>query len=143
MATRVLKVLLFALGMAAISIGASIYLLGASATAGATERLTAILLQRPFTGGEAFSATADSELRFYAPLWIAYGAACVWIARDLVDRRKWVTPVAILFFLGGLGRVLALMADGPPRLPFLILMAIELALPPVLVLLARRTPGKA
>ena len=138
MSTRILRVLLFALGAAAIVIGASIFVLGGTMTAGATEHIFALAAHRPFTGGEVFSATADSELRFYAPFWMTYGAACIWVSADIPTRRAWVLPLSLLFLAGGIGRLLALAADGPPRRPFLILMVIEMTLPHVMIVLARR-----
>jgi hypothetical protein len=124
------------LGAAAILIGSSIFFLGAQITAATTERLTDLVLGLPFEGGETFSPTTDSELRFYAPLWIAYGAALIWTSARLGDRRRWILPLAGLFLAGGVGRVLAWLAGGPPRLPFIILMAVELILPLVIAALA-------
>jgi len=130
MARVTLQVLLLVLGVSAIAIGSSIFLLGATFTGGQAETVFNLM-----TGGTVlsppFTATADSELRFYAPFWVLYGAALVWVARGLETRRRWVPPLAGLFFAGGLGRLISLLAVGPPHPAFSGLMAIELVLPPV------------
>lgn len=140
MRDRLLQSLLYLLGGAAIVIGLSIFTLGAHATAAVTERLVDLALGKPFDGGEPFSPTADSELRFYAPFWMVYGGVLIWTARDLQTHRRWVVPLAALFLAGGIGRLLSYITEGQPRLPFIILMAVELTLPLVLIPLARRSP---
>jgi hypothetical protein len=75
----------------------------------------------------------DSELRFYAPLFGAYGMLMLWTAQDLFVRNYLIPWLAAVFFLGGLGRVLSYAAVGAPHPLFVVLMAIELLMPPVLV----------
>lgn len=145
MRDRLLKSLLYLLGGTAIVIGLSILTLGAHATAAATERLVDLAFGKPFDGGEPFSPTADSELRFYAPFWMVYGGVLIHTTNHLSTHRHWVIPLAALFWAGGIGRLLAYFAGGPPRLPFVLLMGVELTLPLVLSALAgwqsRKTEG--
>jgi hypothetical protein len=77
----------------------------------------------------------DSELRFYAPFWGAYGIALLAVARDLAQLSRWVLWLALLFFVGGLGRVISYLAIGAPHPFFQALMVIELVTPPLLVAL--------
>lgn len=142
MRDHILRSLLILLGAAAVLIGSSIFFLGAQITAATTERLTDFALGLPFEGGETFSPTTDSELRFYAPFWVAYGAALIWTSARLDDHRRWIVPLAGLFLAGGVGRALAWLAGGPPRLPFIILLGLELTVPVLIVALAWKPGGK-
>jgi hypothetical protein len=90
----------------------------------------------PFSG--PFSATADSELRFYAPFWIAYGAILILTARDLRRLRARVPLLSGMFFAGGVGRAIAYWRAGPPHPAFVALMVIELILPLLFMLLWSR-----
>ena len=72
-------------------------------------------------------------MRFYAAIWGAYGVALVVVARNLARRLDMVPWLAAPFFLGGVGRVLSWAQVGTPHPFFQLLMAIELALPPLFV----------
>jgi hypothetical protein len=131
----VLQGLMIALGVAAIAIGLMIFIPGPTFTAGLTEKFFVA-----FTGDHAsatppFSPTVDSELRFYAPFWITYGAVLIWVARRLRQRIAWVPGLAVLFFAGGVGRAIAYMVAGAPHPAFVGLMCVELGLPIVFVVL--------
>jgi len=132
MARTVLQILMFGLGAAAILIGSMIFVAGPTFTAGATEALYAAL-----AGAQAqtppFTPTADSELRFYAPFWVVYGAILIRVARGLPSRSGWIPGLAGLFFAGGVGRLIARLTVGPPHPAFTMLMVTELALPAAMV----------
>ena len=130
-----LRILLVTLGASAVLIAASILLLGAEATAAAAERVFAALSGWRGPPSGPWPPTMDSELRFYAALWGAYGVMLVAAARDLPARLAWVPWLALVFFVGGVGRALSHVAVGAPHPFFTLLMAIELGLPPVLGLL--------
>lgn len=132
---RILSGLLIVLGVSAVVIGLSIVLLGPTPTGQATEALFAFASRAPRLLTEPFTPTADSELRFYAPFWVVYGGLLVHTARDLRRWRERVPLLAAVFFAGGVGRAIAWWRVGPPHPAFLSLMIIELALPPVLMLL--------
>jgi hypothetical protein len=85
--------------------------------------------------------TMDSELRFYAPFWGTYGFLVIAVARDLKRLGRWVPWLALVFFLGGVGRAISIAAVGAPHPVFVVLMAIELLLPPILVALWRLAGG--
>ena len=139
-----LRILLGALGVAAILICLSIVILGTQSTAWSAERAYSALTHWPGPLSEPWPATMDSELRFYAPFWGAYGFVLLRLAYEPSERIGWVPWLAALFFAGGLGRAISYLSVGPPHPFFVLLMAIELALPPVLVLLwlwVRRLSG--
>jgi hypothetical protein len=131
----VLRILLLILGLAAIVIGLSIVLLGPFATAWASEHLFNALAgwRAPLDG--RWPPTMDSEIRFYAAFWAAYGIVTIAVARDLARFGHWVPGLALVFFAGGIARAISLTAVGAPHPLFIVLMAIELVLPPILITL--------
>jgi hypothetical protein len=106
------------------------------------EKLFGALFQwsAPLSG--PWPPTMDSELRFYAALWGAYGFVLLAVASDLTSRAHLVPWLAAVVFAGGLGRVVSYLSLGPPHPFFMLLMAIELLLPPVILGLCLR-PGAA
>jgi hypothetical protein len=127
-----LRVLLWLLGLSCVLIALSILLLGAEATASSSERLMAALGVYRGPPSEPWPPSMDSELRFYAALFGAYGLVLVWTARDLTARLSLVPWLAGVFFVGGVGRVISYAQVGAPHPFFLLLMALELATPLVL-----------
>ena len=132
-----LRALLWLLGGSAILICLSIVFFGPGNTAQISELMFDALTGRggPLTG--RWPPTMDSELRFYAPFWGAYGIVLIAVARDLMRLGRWVPWLALLFFVGGLGRAISWAITGAPHPFFLFLMTIELVLPPVLIALWR------
>lgn len=132
MALKTLQFLLALLGAAAVGIGASIFIFGAQATA--TDAAALVRLVFPSDAAPALSAPdIDSELRFYAVLWAAYGAIALDAARRAPTTIARTPALAGLFFAGGVGRALSYALVGSPHPLFVVLMALELATPPVLV----------
>ena len=58
-------------------------------------------------GGTDVNPTSDGEDRFYAGLFLCYGVALLWCARDVQDKRMYVNLLAAVLFVGGIGRLLA------------------------------------
>ena len=83
-------------------------------------------------GGSAVNATMDSEDRFYASLFLGFGAALIWCSGDLRGRGGVLGALLITFFLGGVARVISAAQVGFPNSLFIFLGAVELVLPPVL-----------
>jgi hypothetical protein len=131
-----LRFLLYALGASAVAIAVAIFVLGAGATAHAFEAAFDAI-SGPHPGEGAWPAVMDSELRFYAVLWGAYGLLLIAVARHIEARGRWLPWLALVFFLGGIGRLLSLVLVGPPHQVFVLLMGLELVLPPVIVLVWR------
>lgn len=130
-----LRLLLILLGISATMIACSILFLGASVTAAFGERVFDLAAGRRPEISAAWPPTMDNELRFYSVLWGAYGVLLLVTARDLGARLEWVPWLALVFFVGGLGRAVSWGAVGTPHPFFLFLMCVELALPPVLIVL--------
>ena len=79
------------------------------------------------------SASVESELRFYGAWWLGAGLFLAWIARDLDRRGRELRVFSAVLFLAGLSRLLAWAAAGRPHDVFQVLLAFELALPPIFV----------
>jgi len=130
-----LKFLLYLLGLAAVLIGASIFLFGADRTANISATIVGFLVGgfAPVKGLDV--ANVDSELRFYAVFWIAYGVVLLSTATDLARHGSRVPLLLSLFFLGGIGRLISYFSAGIPHPLFVTLMVVELAVPPILYFL--------
>jgi hypothetical protein len=134
-ASRILSALMIALGVAAIAIGLSIFLYGASHTAQIAEWMYDRTVGGAAAPRETFGPIFESELRFYAPFWIVYGAILISTARNLPRRLGRVPGLSALFFAGGVGRALAWLQAGPPHPAFAMLMVSELILPLIFIIL--------
>jgi len=132
----VLRVLVGGLGVAGVLIGTAIMVAGAQAVGSSAEDVFNAL-----TGSSASSppwpATMDSELRFYASLFVGFGLLCLRAARNPAQHGNDIPWLMLAFFAGGLGRALSWISIGAPHPFFLTLMLTELALPPVIFLLWR------
>ena len=128
LALNILRGWLYALGAAAVGIGTAAFLLGISVIK-AAEALYDIATRGPDRAAAPPWPTFDSEFRFYATLWIAYGVVTVMTARRLKDRLAPVWPLAAIFFAGGVGRAISLLTVGAPHPAFLMLMWTELIAP--------------
>jgi len=135
MATRILRGLLILLGASAVAIGLSVFLSGATSTTHVAELAYSHLTgsTHAFTGD--LGPTVESEMRFYAPLWIAYGVILIIAGRKLAAWLDRVPVLAAVFFAGGVGRALAYLEIGPPHPAFTVLMIVELTLPLVFIAL--------
>ncbi|KAA2263415.1 DUF4345 domain-containing protein [Solihabitans fulvus] len=117
---RLLKWLVLIMGVVNVAIGAAHLALGIDS--------------EPGLGGAG--VTVDSRERFYGAIFLGYGLAWVWAARQSPIPARVVRWLAGLLLLGGVGRVLSIAIYGPPHWFQLVLMALELALPPLYLWLA-------
>lgn len=117
---RVLRWLVWAMGIACVAIGAFHLVLGIASVPGE---------------GPA-GATVDSRERFYNAIFLGYGLAWIWAARQSPIPAKAVRALAGIFLLGGIGRLLSLAVHGPPQWFQIPLTVLELVLPPVYFWLA-------
>ena len=83
-------------------------------------------------GSVPVNATMDSEDRFYATLFLGFGAALIWCSRDLRARSGLFGALLLVFFAGGLARIVSAVAMGLPVPLFVFLGGVELVLPPLL-----------
>ena len=80
-------------------------------------------------GGGSVNATIDSDMRFYALLFTAYGLAFVWCAADIVERGRVANVLGAVFFAGGLARLLAWVVSGQPNWFYVAMIPVELLIP--------------
>lgn len=94
-------------------------------------------------GSVPVNATMDSEDRFYATLFLGFGAACVACARDVAKRGDVVRFLAATFFLGGLARLVSMAVAGVPHAFFVAMTPLELGIPVFLWLAVKRVERDA
>ncbi|MEU8890019.1 DUF4345 domain-containing protein [Streptomyces sp. NPDC048442] len=87
-------------------------------------------------GGESAGPTIDSLGRFFGAIFAGYGLAWLWAARQSPVPAAAVRALAAIFLLGAAGRLLSLATAGQPHSFQIVLLVIELALPPVYFWLA-------
>jgi hypothetical protein len=85
------------------------------------------------TGGGPVSARVDSEYRFYAAWYPVMGVLLLRAARAPEREAVVVRAVGAGFFTAACGRVLSLRSLGPPNTLQKVLMAVEFAIPVVIV----------
>ncbi|MGK5549550.1 DUF4345 domain-containing protein [Streptomyces sp. URMC 127] len=122
---RTLRGLAWAMGVACVAIG--LYHAAAGNAA--------------IPGAEDAGATVDSFGRFMGAVFAGYGLAWLWAVRQTPIPAAAVRLLAGIFLLGGLSRVLSIAAEGRPHVFQVVLMAIELGLPPVYFWLADAEEG--
>lgn len=83
-------------------------------------------------GSIPVNATMDSEDRFYATLFLGFGVAMFWCSQQLKERGGVFKALLLVFFLGGVARIISAAQVGLPNEFFQILWAMELILPPIL-----------
>jgi Domain of unknown function (DUF4345) len=89
-------------------------------------------------GSIPVNPTLDSEDRFYATLFVAFGGALIWCSRNLRARGAPLFWLLVTFFAGGLARLVSVIQVGPPVALFQFLTGVELILPVVLWFWYRR-----
>ena len=89
-------------------------------------------------GAIPVNATMDSEDRFYATLFAAYGIALLWCAKDIERKSRVVYFLAATFFVGGLARLVSVAAVGWPNTFFIKMTVIELLIPIFMVFMQSR-----
>jgi Domain of unknown function (DUF4345) len=83
--------------------------------------------------GEAVNASVDSEFRFFASLWIAYGVAALWVAPRVEREATAVRVLALILFSAGVARGIGWIAAGRPHWSYLVLLGLELLIPPLIL----------
>jgi len=135
----VLRIAFSLLGLAALVIGGMIFAIGPDATGQVFAAVLRVVLPGTPQLAGLVGADVDSEMRFYAVLWMAYGGLALWVVRDLPKRMNLLRLMLGIFWLGGLGRVISYFAVGAPHPLFLVLMWIEITLPFVLIALSYKS----
>ncbi|MFT4081982.1 MAG: DUF4345 domain-containing protein [Nocardioides sp.] len=85
--------------------------------------------QSTYLGGGEVNATMDSDLRFFNLLFLLYGLAFVWAAADIRAHARLIDLLGLVFFAGGLSRLLAWSASGRPSWFYVAMIPVELLVP--------------
>ena len=80
-------------------------------------------------GSVPVNATMDSEDRFYATLFAAYGVALLWCIKGIERKSRVVYFLALTFLVGGLARLVSIAAVGLPNTFFIAMTVLELLIP--------------
>jgi hypothetical protein len=78
-------------------------------------------------------ATLDSNLRFFAGVWLGLGLAACWVIPRIERETALFRAVWLMIFLGGAGRLLSLLTTGMPLAPFVGFTLLELIGAPLFV----------
>lgn len=119
-----------------------IFLLGPAVTANSFAWILNWISKTPVEVSGFAAANVDSEMRFYSVLWFAYGALALWVSRSLSARLIWLRLMLLIFFIGGIGRLISHVSVGAPHPLFSVLMWIELLLPTLLLPLSYLAPRR-
>jgi hypothetical protein len=117
-----LRGILFIFGVSVIGISLSHIVLGPSV----------------IPGSIPVNATMDSEDRFYAVFFLAYGAAVLWCLQDWRSRSREIQVLMAVFFIGGLARLVSIAAVGLPHPFFVAMTIVELVPTPLVIWLVAR-----
>jgi hypothetical protein len=94
---------------------------------------TALTGARSLPGQGPANASVESELRFYAAFYVAYGLAALHVAPRADSDAAAVRGLAGALFLAGLARAGGWLAAGRPHPLQRALLVIELTAPPAMV----------
>ncbi len=110
---RVLQIWLLVFGLACVGIALAHLFFGTASIIGAGP----------------VNATIDSDMRFYAVVFGAYGMAVAWCARDVEQKGPAINSLGAVFFAGGLARLLAWVVSGEPNWFYVLMTPVELLIP--------------
>ena len=80
----------------------------------------------------------NSQIRYLGAVWGGFGAILWWVSNDVMDRRRTLEILCAAVFVGGIGRTIATLVDGPgPRL-LTFFIAIEFVGPLIVLLVLRK-----
>jgi Domain of unknown function (DUF4345) len=75
----------------------------------------------------------DSNLRFFAGLWLGLGIAMLWLIPTIERQAKLYRALWGAVFLGGIGRLLSIAFIGLPPVPFIGFTALEIIGAPLFI----------
>jgi hypothetical protein len=92
-----------------------------------------VLLGANLSGDVLSDPVLDSQNRFYGIAFSAYGFLFYLCATDLVKYQAVLRTLLLVFFAAGCARIVSIMLHGLPSELVLLLLALELLLPPILI----------
>jgi hypothetical protein len=68
----------------------------------------------------------DSNLRFFAGVWLGLGLAILWLVPKIDTQTVLFRAVWVMIFCGGIGRLISLLLVGMPPAPFIGFIVLEI-----------------
>jgi len=148
LATMILRIGFIALGVSALGIAVSNFLFGVTTTAAVFDQVLQMTGLPASELGDLAGVNVDNEFRFYSIFWGVYGLLLLLAARRLEEFMDWAGWLILLFFMGGIGRLLSWINVGEPAMLFVFLTIVEFSLSAVLflawvILRRKRRPSSA
>lgn len=97
---------------------------------------------RTIIGANTPNATLDGDIRMVMVLFLAYGLLCVWAARDLDRYAGLIHLLMLMFFVGGLVRLLTVAYVGWPHWFYIAMIVVEIVVPLIYSPLLRQVTGR-
>jgi hypothetical protein len=88
-------------------------------------------LYRPL--GLPAAPVLDSNLRFFAGVWLGVGLALLWLVPAIEHHGVLFRALWVAVFLGGVGRLLSWFSNGAPPTPFIGFTILELVGAPLFI----------
>jgi len=76
----------------------------------------------------------DSNLRFFSGVWLGLGLALYWLIPRIESQTVLFRVIWGMIFLGGVGRVISMLFQGPPPMPFIGFTILEILGAPVFII---------
>lgn len=87
----------------------------------------------PLYAGTPANVLLDTNLRFFAGVWLAIGIALLWAIRRLDTEAALFRAIWGMIFLGGVGRLISMAALSPPPAPFIGFTVLEIVGAPMIL----------
>jgi hypothetical protein len=76
----------------------------------------------------------DSNLRFFGGVWLGLGLAMFWLVPKIEKQTILFRAIWGMIFLGGVGRLISMLLQALPPIPFIAFTILEIAGAPIFVL---------
>jgi Domain of unknown function (DUF4345) len=80
----------------------------------------------------------DSNLRFFAGMWLGLGLAIFWLVPKIEQQTILFRAIWGMIFVGGIGRIVSMLFVGLPPAPFIGFTILEIVGAPIFVIWQRR-----
>ncbi len=80
----------------------------------------------------------DSNLRFFAGVWLGLGLAILWLIPKIEQHTLLFRVIWGMIFIGGIGRIVSMLFVGLPPAPFIGFTILEIVGAPIFVIWQRR-----
>ena len=80
----------------------------------------------------------DSNLRFFAGVWLGLGLAIFWLIPKIEQHTLLFRVIWGMIFIGGIGRIVSMLFVGLPPAPFIGFTILEIVGAPIFVIWQRR-----